>query len=347
VVPYKSPDAPLPTLADVAEQAGVSTATVSRCLNSPDKVGKSTRDKVMSAVHELGYSPNFGARALAAKRTNTIGAVIPTMDNAIFARGLQAFEEALNENGLTLLVASSNYEPDREERQIRTLIARGADALLLIGYDRDPGIYEFLSRQGIPTVVSWAHDPTQPQASVGFDNRAASRDLAAHVISLGHRNIGYITANTASNDRARDRVRGARDAMEQAGLDPNGLYLAQTRYSIMNGAEACGALLTKHPDITAIMCGNDVLAVGALRQAQKLGLTVPDDISITGFDDIEISLITEPALTTVHVPHRKMGHAAARYLIDTILSDTPPAPVAPLTTDLCLRGTLAAPKSQI
>ncbi len=346
-MPIKSPDAPLPTLADVAELAGVSTATVSRCLNSPDKVGQSTRDKVMTAVHELGYSPNFGARALAAKRTNTIGAVIPTMDNAIFARGLQAFEEELNENGLTLLVASSNYEPDRENRQIRTLIARGADALLLIGYDRDPSIYEFLSRQGIPTVISWAHDDTQMQPSVGFDNRAASHALAAHVIELGHRNIGYIAANTATNDRARDRVTGARDAMEHAGLDPKGLRMMETNYSITNGAEACGTLLTNHPDITAIMCGNDVLAVGALRQAQKLGLDVPRDISITGFDDIEISLITEPALTTVHVPHRTMGRAAARYLIDTILFDTPPAPVAPLTTDLCLRGTLAAPKSQI
>ena len=343
-MPIKTTQTPLPTLADVADLAGVSSATVSRCLNAPDKVGQTTKDKVMSAINELGYSPNFGARALAAKRTNTIGAVIPTMDNAIFARGLQAFEEELNENGQTLLVASSNYDPDLEERQIRTLIARGADALLLIGYSRDPSIYEFLSRQGIPTVVSWAHDHTQMQPSVGFDNRAASHALATHVIGLGHRNIGYIAANTATNDRARDRVTGARDAMEQAGLDPQGLQIMETRYSITNGAEACGALLSQHPDITAIMCGNDVLAVGALRQAQKMGLDVPRDISITGFDDIEISMITEPELTTVHVPHRKMGRAAARYLIDTILSDTPPAPVAPLTTDLCLRGTLAAPK---
>lgn len=346
-MPIKSPDAPLPTLADVADLAGVSTATVSRCLNSPDKVGQTTRGKVMSAVHELGYSPNFGARALAAKRTNTIGAVIPTMDNAIFARGLQAFEEELNENGLTLLVASSNYEPDREERQIRTLIARGADALLLIGYARDPSIYDFLSRQGIPTVISWAHDHTQMQPSVGFDNRAASHALARHVLELGHKNIGYITANIATNDRARDRVSGARDAMEQAGLDPLALRMIETRYSITNGAEACRALLTTHPDITAIMCGNDVLAVGALREAQKQGLDVPCDISITGFDDIEISLITDPTLTTVHVPHRQMGRAAARYLIETILSETPPSPIAPLTTELCLRGTLAAPKTSV
>ena len=120
----------IPTLEDVAAQSGVSTATVSRCLNSPGQVSKSTRERVMQAVSDLGYAPNFGARALAAKRTNTFGAIIPTMENAIFARGLQAFQDELREHGVTLLVASSSYSPDQEEEQIRSLVTRGADALL-------------------------------------------------------------------------------------------------------------------------------------------------------------------------------------------------------------------------
>src|SRR6056300_579526 len=152
-VPIKPTQTPLPTLADVADLAGVSSATVSRCLNAPDKVGQTTKVKVMSAINELGYSPNFGARALAAKRSNTFGAVIPTMDNAIFARGLQAFQEELHANGITLLVASSQYQAKIEEEQIQTLVTRGADAVLLIGFDRMPSIYEFLKKRDVPALV--------------------------------------------------------------------------------------------------------------------------------------------------------------------------------------------------
>ena len=152
----------VPTLADVARFAGVSTATVSRCLNAPEQVQEKTRDKVLAAVAELGYSPNFSAQSLAAKRTNTIGAIIPTMDNAIFARGLQAVQEELGRVGATLLVASSSYRRDLEADQIRALVARGADGLLLIGHDRDAEVYAFLDRRQVPVVVSWAYDPTQP-----------------------------------------------------------------------------------------------------------------------------------------------------------------------------------------
>ena len=139
----------VPTISDVARAAGVSTATVSRCLNSPDVVQAATRTRVMEAVESLGYTPNFGARGLRARRTFTIGAVIPTMENAIFARGLQAFQETLNENGVTLLVASSRYRQDLEERQIHNLIARGVDGLLLIGYRRSATIEETLRRRGV------------------------------------------------------------------------------------------------------------------------------------------------------------------------------------------------------
>ncbi len=344
-MPLRNTDTSLPTLADVARLADVSSATVSRCLNAPEKVGQATRDKVMNAVNELGYSPNFGARALAAKRTNTVGAIIPTMDNAIFARGLQAFEEELNRFGMTLLVASSNYLPEREEEQIKTLVARGADALLLIGYDRDPSIYRFLERQGIPTVVAWTYQADNPLHSIGFDNRAALRTMADHVIGLGHRQLGFISAPQATNDRARERVLGAKDALEAHGLNANALTICETNYSILNGADAFATLLSENPEITAVMCGNDVLAIGALKMAKKMGLRVPEDISITGFDDIELATIAEPALTTMHVPHRQMGRHAARYLADVILLKTQlPRPLA-LETVYCERETLAAPRA--
>lgn len=311
-----------PTLDDVAKMADVSTATVSRCLNSPDRVVEATRKRVLSAVDALGYTPNFAARVMAAKRSFTIGAIIPTMENAIFARGLQSFQEELHQRGYTLLVSSSAYKPEIEEEQIRTLIARGADGLLLIGHDRDPKIYDFLSQRKIPALVAWSYLPDSKLPSVGFDNRAAMFDLASHVIELGHTQIGVISGLVDGNDRARLRVQGIRDAISDSGLAANNLTLVETSYEIENGAKAFRDLMNADPPPTAILCGNDVLAAGALRQAQEMGLDVPGDVSITGFDDIELARIVSPALTTVHVPHREMGRKAALQLVEMVENQT-------------------------
>lgn len=303
-----------PTLLDVAHAAGVSTATVSRCLNSPERVVKKTRERVLAVVGELGYAPNFGAQALAAKRTNTIGAIIPTMENAIFARGLQAFQEELARHGLTLLVASSSYRPDLEEEQIRTLLARGADGLLLIGFERSPDVHDMLVQRQIPCVIAWAYDGGGSLPAIGFDNRKAMRALAGQVFALGHREVAIVTAPLGPNDRARERALGIREAAAEAGLDPASITLIETPYSIENGAGALAELMARACPPTAVMCGNDVLAVGAIGMARKLGLSVPGDLSITGFDDIEIAGIVTPGLTTVHVPHREMGREAAQML---------------------------------
>ncbi len=281
----------------------------------------------MAAVEALGYAPNFGAQALAAKRTNTFGAIIPTMENAIFARGLQAFQEELHRNGVTLLVASSNYDADLEEEQIRGLVARGADALLLIGHDRSPRIYDFLDARQVPYVVAWTYDTNQARVSIGFDNRKAMAALAERVIENGHRSIALITAPRKDNDRARKRAEGITDAMALHGLDPKALRILETPYSISNGAQAFEALMQSQPRPTAILCGNDVLAAGALVQARKMGLDVPGDVSITGFDDIEIAQIVTPALTTVHVPHNDMGKGAARLLFALRNEQTPAASI--------------------
>lgn len=327
---------------DVARRARVSTATVSRCLNSPERVNEATRQRVMQAVEELGYSPNFGARVMAAKRTNTIGAIIPTMENAIFARGLQAFQEELHDLGFTLLVASSSYRRDLEEEQIRALVARGADGLLLIGHDRDPAVDGFLDAQGIPALVTWSFDPEARRACVGFDNRSAMRALAREILGMGHRSLGLITAETASNDRARGRLLGVRDAMKESGLDPAGLAVIETPYGIETGAAAFEKLMDAANAPTAILCGNDVLAVGALGRARELGIAVPRRVSITGFDDIELARVAVPALTTVHVPHREMGRKAARMLVRMVEGDAAGPPVE-LQADLRLRASLGPP----
>lgn len=329
----------MPTLADVARLANVSTATVSRCLNSPDQVQAETRERVLAAVRDLGYAPNFGARALVAKRTNTIGAVIPTMENAIFARGIQAFQEELVRHGITLLIASSGYQESLEAEQIRTLIARGADGLLLIGYHRSDEVYDFLKKRSVPTLVAWSYKRSGPTPCIGFDNVGAMADLAHQVIRQGHREIGFISAYVAANDRARDRVSGARMAMAEVGLPATSLEVVETHYGIETGEDAFRQIMASKPGITAVLCGNDVLAIGALRAAKEMGLKVPQDISITGFDDIELAMLADPGLTTVHVPHRQMGRRAATMLVQMVAGHDAPESVN-LPTDIRLRQSL-------
>ncbi|NND17746.1 MAG: substrate-binding domain-containing protein, partial [Silicimonas sp.] len=249
---------------------------------------------------------------------HTIGAIIPTMENAIFARGLQAFQETLDDLGYTLLVSSTAYRPDVEAEQIRALVARGADGLLLIGYERDQSVYEYLERQTIPTLVAWAYSKDSAHPSIGFDNRASMQALAEEVVSMGHRRIAVISGIVEGNDRAAGRLQGIKDAMVSNGLDPSELPVIETPYEIENGSNAFEDLWGLITKPTVVMCGNDVLAVGAIQRAIEMGIRIPDDVSVTGFDDLELARIVTPRLTTVHVPHRQMGHEAARELIQMV-----------------------------
>jgi LacI family transcriptional regulator len=333
-----------PTLQDVAIRAGVSTATVSRCLNEPDRVVEATRDKVKRAVDELGYTPHFGGRALASNRSNTMGAVIPTMDNAIFARGLQAFQETLSKAGFTLLVASSCYDPEHEARQLRALVSRGVDGILLIGVARPAEAYDFLQRRKIPYVIAWNHYSDESHCYAGFDNRKAAVMIAAKVIAHGHRNIAMIAGITETNDRASDRVAGVRQVMEKSGLAGKSMPVIEASYSFEASAVAFEKIMQSTPKPTAVICGNDVLAVGAINKAKQLGLKVPRDVSITGFDDIELAVAVEPQLTTVHVPHRRMGEAAARLLLD-LRDGKKDCQSIEIETHIVMRGSLGTVKS--
>lgn len=323
----------IPTLQDVARRANVSTATVSRCLNAPAKVVPATRKRVLQAVEELGYSPNFGARALASRRTGTFGAVVPTMLNAIFAHVLQAFEEEIGRGGATLLMASSSYSPAKEAEQIRALVARGADGLLLIGAHRDEDIYRFLDRRKIPYVLAWTYSDRKDRVFVGYDNVGAMREMTARVLDLGHRRLAMIAGVTCDNDRARDRVAGLRRGVADftgSGGPPVSVELLERPYTIDDGAEAFTQLMRDRPADTrptAVLCGNDVLAIGALQRAADMGLRVPGDVSITGFDDNEMASITRPGLATVHFSQAEMGHASARALLHHLAQGTPASSV--------------------
>lgn len=305
----------VPTLDDVARVAGVSPATVSRSLNTPGLVSKSTLRRVKQAVEQLGYTPHFGARHMAAKRTKTIGAIIPTMENAIFAEGLQAFQEQLRTHGYTLLVSSSSYDPEVEAEQVRALASRGADGILLIGYWRKAAIYDFLKQRNIPFLLSWAFAANNVLPAIGFDNRASMYELCGQIFDMGHRQFGVISGTVEGNDRASNRLKGITERLNIAGINLENVPIVETPYGIQNGADALEKIMRGDNRPTVIMCGNDVLAVGAIQRAQEMGLDVPTDVSITGFDGIELANVVTPRLTTVRIPHSDMGRMAADELV--------------------------------
>ena len=310
----------VPTLDDVARTAGVSPATVSRSLNTPALVSRDTLQRVKAAVADLGYTPNFGARFMAAKRTMTIGAIIPTMENAIFAKGIQAFQERLHSLGYTLLISSSSYDPEIEAEQVRALASRGADGILLIGYWREEKVYEFLKQRNIPFLLAWAFAANNALPAIGFDNRAAMYQLCDKVLAMGHRNIAVISGTTEGNDRAMNRLKGITERLKVEGFNLDTVPIIETPYDIDNGANAFEELMRGPERPSVVMCGNDVLGVGALQRAQEMGLQVPGEVSITGFDGIELARVVTPKLTTVRVPHSEMGHRAADELVRMVES---------------------------
>jgi LacI family transcriptional regulator len=336
------PSIPKPSIQDVARLAGVSTATVSRTLNEPRKVKSLTLESVRNAVDELGYTPHFGGRALASNKSNTIGALIPTMENAIFARGLQALQETLAEAGVTLLIATSGYDPQREYEQIQKLLSRGVDGLLLIGTTRPEKTYSLLVNQNVPVVIAWSFNSESKYLCVGFNNRNAAANLANSVLDHGHRQIAMIAGISKGNDRAADRIKGVRQALRKRNLKLAPSMLIEAPYNLEEAARAMTALMTHDKPPTAVICGNDVLAAGAIMSAQKIDISVPGDVSIVGFDDIDLASVTTPPLTTVRVPHRRMGQAAAKLLLALGRGDEDLSSVE-FQPELVVRQSLAAP----
>src|SRR5271168_2321536 len=314
-------------LSDVAEQAGCSTATVSRVLNKPDGVNRELRLRVDTAVRELGYLRNGAARALRSRRTRTIGAVVPTLDHAIYARLLAALQGFTSEHGYSLLVTTSNFRVDQELRQARLLVERGAEGLVLVGHSHSPDLYAALERHGIPCVNTYSYLPDSRHASIGFDNRAASRQMTEYLLDLGHRDFALIVGYRKDNDRVKDRVDGALEAIAGRGISTAHTLIVEEPYSIEGGREGLRRVMASHRP-TALICGSDVLAFGAIIECDSKGIAVPRELSVAGFDDLEFAAHLRPPLTTIRVPATEMGRRAGEFLLAKIVGQ-PHAPHYP------------------
>jgi LacI family transcriptional regulator len=313
------------TLGDVAQRAGVSAASVSRVLNHPGKVSSGVRERVMRAMGELGYVRDGAARALASRQSLTIGHVVPTLGIGIFAAGVAALQRRLEEFGYQLLVAASDYDEAKEVRQVRALIERGVDGIALVGQRHMPEIYQLLRTRRLPYVNTYQFDGRSPHPSIGFDNRIGTFALTRHLIDLGHREFGIVTAAPSLNDRIAARLKGIVDCLDDRDIPPSARHVVEVAaQTIAEGRTAMRTLIAAHPDLTAIYCTTDTLAIGALCECRALDIRVPEDISVAGYSDLEIVSHLDPALSTVHIPAEQIGTCTADFLIDRIKGKTGP-----------------------
>jgi LacI family transcriptional regulator len=329
-------------LADVARLAGVSAASVSRALSQPKLVSATTRARVEAAARELHYVPHGSARALRSRRTHVVGAVIPALGNTLYAKSMHALQKSLEAGGYTLLLACHEFDLKTELKAVHSLLERGIDGLILVGTEHEAELFSLLADRDIPYVLTWALDASGRRPCVGFDNRVAAGRVADYLVDIGHREIAVISGIIAGNDRARERLAGVRDALDARGIALPPARVIEQPYTLDAGRKAMNFLLDLTPRPTAVMCANDVLAMGAVMECRVRGVTVPAAMSVTGFDDMEAASILTPALTTVRVPMHELGHAAARQLLARIEGEAV-APTIELAVDLIVRGTTAPP----
>jgi LacI family transcriptional regulator len=306
------------TLVQVAARAGVSPASVSRVLNRPETVGAVLKARVIAAIDELDYMPHGAARALASRRSYTIGAIMPTMSLAIFAGMVQVIQAALYETGYQLILASSEYDLDREYDQARTLIERRVDGLVLVGDEHQPDLYGLLERTGIPFVNTFSSATTEGRPSVGVDLYEAGYQLTRHLVELRHERFAILTSPRKGNDRISTRIRGTLACLADNGIELPVERIMEVPYGLSEGRIGFRALIESFPETTALVCTTDVLGIGAVLEANDQGLAVPQRLSITGFDDLELASQIRPRLTTVHVPARQIGRRSAEFLLARI-----------------------------
>lgn len=332
------------TLEAIAASSGISAATLSRVLNHPELVSAKLRAKAERVLADVGYIPHGAARSLASRQTKTMGAAIPTIDSALFARLVEGFQHAIQLRGYQLLLASTGYDPDREASEVRALLERGVDGMLLVGSSRSPDLYDLLRSKGVPFVTTCHYDAAAPWSCIGWDNAAEAERTARYLLDIGHRRFGIIAGITRNNDRATDRVAGYCRALAHRNIHLTSRDIVECPYTIPDARSGLATLLRLPEPPTAVMCGNDILAYGAMQECLWQNVRVPEDISITGFDDIDMAAHCRPGITTLHVPAYEVGQRAARSVLD---GDGDGAPEHVYTDlELIVRGTTAPPRAR-
>jgi DNA-binding LacI/PurR family transcriptional regulator len=305
------------TLQEVARRARVSTATVSRVLNNGASVKSSTRTRVLRVIEELKYSPNINAQSLAGGRSRSIGVIVSNIENPFFLDVYKTVEAGAHAAGYELVMANTGYSAERLVTSIRLMLGRRLAGLAAIVSEMDATLIQELSSQRIPVVFYDVGTPRKNITNIRVDYRSGVAKLTSYLYSLGHRRIGFV-GHHGTLGPLHERLQTLRDATaSHPGLE---IDTAADADSLEGGRQAARALLSRSPRPTALVCVNDVMAVGALREIRSRGLSVPGDVSVTGFDNVTLAQFAVPALTTVHIPRDVIG----RTICDCLMRDDVP-----------------------
>jgi LacI family transcriptional regulator, galactose operon repressor len=336
------------TLRDVARLAGVHPATASRALNVETRslVNQETAQRVLRAAEEVGYRPNPIARGLKTNRSYTVGVLIPDLTNPLFPPILRGIEDRLEVAGYTSLIANTDNDPERELLDTQAMRARQVDGIIAATARRDHGLLDEVVAAGLELVLVNRWLPGIPISSATADDRRGQRLAVEHLIELGHRRIAHISG-PLDYSTGFDRHEGFLVAMEEAGLHPDpDLIVVSEAFTESEGARLCGRLLDGGGDFTAVAAANDLLALGCLDMFAERGVDCPGEISVVGFNDMPFAARFQPPLTTIHIPHYKIGSAAAELMLERLQgADGEPRHIR-LEPTLVVRSSTSAPATR-
>ncbi|MBS0220585.1 MAG: LacI family DNA-binding transcriptional regulator [Proteobacteria bacterium] len=315
-MPSPDDDAKL-KMEDIAREAGVSIATVSRVFNRPGVVHPDTLARVKEIASRLRYTPNLTAGSLAGNRSRIIAAVIPTITNSIFSETIDGLSTVLTGRGYQLLLGQTSYRDDQQAALIETFLGRRVDGLVLTGITRDRKVRTRLKSARIPIVETWEFGANPIDMLVGFSNEKAGAAAADYLIGRGYARLGFIGG---SDQRSGARLEGFCHAVAAAGIAPCRIVRipSPSPSSVMAGSQAIAQLLHERPKPDAVFCSNDMIALGALVECQRRGLNVPRQLAVMGFSDLPIAKAVAPSLTTVQVGAMDIGSQAATMLLEKI-----------------------------
>lgn len=328
-------------MSDVASAAGVSLVTVSRAINTPDKVAPETLAAVRSAVARLGYVPNLTAGSLASSRSRIVAAIVPTISNPVFSETVEALARTLAEGGYQLLLGQSSYRGSDEAALVQAFLGRRVDGLVLTGCGQSAALRTRLKRAGVPIVQTWdvadkgASSPPVLDMAVGFSNLGAGRAAARHLIERGRRAFGFVGAD---EERSRQRLEGFGAEITGAGLGDVVCDLMPPPVQIDQAATQLAHLLARRRDLDAVFCNNDQLAAGVLFACRRLGIVVPERLAVMGFGDLPIARAAWPELSTVRVKRAEMGERAGRMLLNSLAGGQPGARKVDIGFEVVLRA---------
>jgi len=324
-----------PTIHDIARIAGVSTATVSRTLSQPDRVQLETRERVMAAVQQTGYRANSVARNLRTQRTNAILVLAPNLANTFFSQIISAITDVAAANGYGVLIADSAPQGNHAANIVQLSADGRADGVISLDGALDP---LRITRSKLPLVMACEWSPDSDLPSVTINNAEGTHLAIQHLTSLGHTKIAHISG-PADNVLSKARKQGWRDALHALQLPTSNCFDGD--FTLKSGAEAAKLWLATAPDqrATAVFCASDECALGFIGHVTHAGLTVPDDVSVVGFDDVELAEHFMPSLTTIHQPRERIGKRAAEMLIRLMRGqDASPSDAETLPVTLVIRG---------